>query len=122
MSLGIRCLLVITFLLCCLLSGCGEPSNNTAQLTNEPVMPNESTEAFTQAADLFVKSKCISCHGTDLRGRVGEATNLQKVGARRTIDEIASQIRHGGNGMPGYGSKLDDAQIQALADWLHSKK
>lgn len=104
------------------MTSCDRAGNQVNELPNESAIPRESPDAFVQASELFVKSKCISCHGAELQGRVGEATNLQKVGARRSIEEIKTKIASGGNGMPSYASKLDDEQITLLAEWLATKR
>lgn len=90
-----------------LLGGCGTSSRTTIGATDVP-------QAF--------RANCVSCHGADLQGRMGASTNLTKVGQRMTKDGIVKQIKQGGGGMPAFGSRLSDAQIQALASWLSAKK
>lgn len=68
------------------------------------------------------KANCVSCHGSDLQGRMGAQTNLQQVGARMSEPEIAEQIKHGGRSMPSFEDRLTDEQINALAAWLAGKK
>lgn len=68
------------------------------------------------------KQNCLSCHAGNLEGKVGPKTNLQQAGARLTKEQIVEQINRGGNGMPGYQGKLKPEEIDALADWLASKK
>nr|WP_275589187.1 cytochrome c [Paenibacillus sacheonensis] len=68
------------------------------------------------------RSNCISCHGTDLKGRMGDSTNLTKVGNRMSKAQIAAQIKQGGGGMPPFSGKLQDSQIEELAAWLSAKK
>ncbi|WP_028563822.1 c-type cytochrome [Paenibacillus pinihumi] len=67
------------------------------------------------------RTSCLSCHGTDLQGRVGEQSNLQQVGSRLSKDDIRKQIEQGGVIMPAYKSKLTPEQIEALAAWLADK-
>jgi cytochrome c551 len=71
---------------------------------------------------LYQKNNCVSCHGSELQGRMGEATNLQKVGARMTKEQIVKQIRDGSSGMPPFGSQLSPEEIDKLAEWLAGKK
>lgn len=90
-----------------LLSSCGSSSSVQTAAANVPKV---------------FKSNCISCHGTDLQGRMGPSTNLTQVGGRMTKDEITKQIKDGGGGMPAFSSRLSAAEIADLADWLSKKK
>ncbi|MGO4108204.1 c-type cytochrome [Paenibacillus sp. YAF4_2] len=66
------------------------------------------------------RANCVSCHGSDLQGRMGAQTNLQQVGARMTKPQIVEQIKHGGRSMPPQ-NRLTDEQIEGLAEWLAGK-
>jgi cbb3-type cytochrome c oxidase subunit III len=62
-------------------------------------------------------TNCGSCHvfadaGTS--GTVGP--NLDQ--ASPTVEQAATQIRNGGGGMPAFGDRLTDEQIQALAEYV----
>ncbi|WP_258171136.1 cytochrome c [Paenibacillus sp. R14(2021)] len=83
-----------------------------------------SSQAVTGSADTpqTFRSNCVSCHGTDLQGRMGAATNLTHVGKRMTKAEITKQIKQGGGVMPPFGSRLSDAEVEKLAGWLSAKK
>jgi len=69
-------------------------------------------------------SRCLSCHGTDLKGNVGGNSNISKVGARLSRDEIYNTIANGksGTSMPAFGNVLSEEEINELADWLASLK
>ncbi|MCZ8514125.1 cytochrome c [Paenibacillus filicis] len=84
--------------------------------------PADAMAGASEQVQAIYKQSCISCHGGGLEGRVGPATNLQKVGERMSKDQIAKQITSGGNGMPGFGTKLKPEDVDALAAWLASKK
>lgn len=68
------------------------------------------------------KANCVSCHGTGLQGRVGPATNLQKVGSRMNAPDITLQIEQGEGSMPAFKDRLTSEEIAGLAEWLASKK
>jgi cytochrome c551 len=68
------------------------------------------------------KANCVSCHGTELQGRVGPNTNLQKVGARMSTLDIIRQIEQGEGSMPDFKDRLSAEEIAGLAEWLSSKK
>lgn len=79
-------------------------------------------DAPKEVAAVYQSARCISCHGTDLQGRVGPGTNLQKVGARMSIEEIIKQIEEGEGTMPAYKDQLTAEEITGLANWLANKK
>ncbi|MFF2091665.1 c-type cytochrome [Paenibacillus sp. NPDC058174] len=103
--------------LAAVLAGCGGPSGSSTA-------PKTHMDATGDTAAVY-KANCVSCHGSDLQGRIGEATNLQKVGARMNETDIRKQIEEGSpnNGtMKGYKDRLTDEQIAGLAAWLAAKK
>ncbi|MCD1258722.1 c-type cytochrome [Paenibacillus athensensis] len=106
------------------LTGCAGGGTGVAPTASPSaaVPASEGGDAGAKAQELFTANKCISCHGVDLAGRVGPSTNLQKIGATQTKEQIAEQIRNGGGGMPAYKSKLSEDEVNQLADWLSSKK
>jgi mono/diheme cytochrome c family protein len=73
----------------------------------------------SKALQLF-KDNCMVCHGENLEG--GGGPNLQKVGGKRTKDEIMSKINKGGRVMPAFESELEKADVETLAAWLAAKK
>ncbi|WP_248929731.1 c-type cytochrome [Paenibacillus hamazuiensis] len=79
------------------------------------------TDAPQPVQELF-KQNCMSCHGTNLEGKVGPKTNLQHVAGKMSKEQIAKQISNGGGGMPSFGTKLKPEDVAALADWLSTKK
>lgn len=86
----------------------------------ESAMPLE-TGVFADAQAVY-KNQCISCHGTDLKGRVGGNSSLEKVGQRLSKAQIVNQITHGGNGMIAFKKRISAEEIDLLADWLAAKK
>ena len=80
--------------------------------------PLASDGTHEEAKALF-KQHCVSCHGADLRGRVGAETNISAIGSRLSEAEIADVIANGGpNRMPGFGGRLSADDIAALSAWL----
>ncbi len=111
--------LCIVFVLILIGSACAGPTDHHAQNSSSPEVPQASMNASEEAYALFTKAKCVSCHGQQLEGRVGEVTNLQNIASRRTVDDIMLKIQKGGNGMPGYEQKLSNEEIKLLANWLY---
>ncbi|MFC4809939.1 c-type cytochrome [Paenibacillus sp. GCM10023250] len=104
---AVRLLLVLAPAALLILGGCGSSAKTTIGSADTP--------------QIF-KSNCVSCHGSDLQGRMGASTNLTRVGKRMTKEQIKKQIKQGGGGMPAFSSRLSDAQINELASWLSGKK
>ncbi|MGG1660021.1 c-type cytochrome [Brevibacillus sp. NRS-1366] len=66
------------------------------------------------------KKQCLSCHAADLGGLVGPS--LQQVGTRLTEEQIMEKIRDGAKGMPSFEKLLSPEDLEALAQWLSTKK
>ncbi|OXM84981.1 cytochrome C [Paenibacillus rigui] len=117
---------LIALLLVMALAGCGSPAKNGGEPFGGDKNPNASSNAALAEApeqvQALYKQTCLSCHGNNLEGKVGPTTNLQKIGSKLSKDQIAKQITNGGNGMPGFGSKLKPEEVDALAAWLAAKK
>jgi cytochrome c551 len=99
-----------TIMLLAIAAGCGGGSETDALQDAPP-----------EVASLY-KAECLSCHGSDLQGRVGPNTNLEKVGSRMSVSEIVTQIEQGESVMQGFADQLTKEEIQSLADWLSGKK
>lgn len=98
---------------------CGE--NNSKPSENNSIQDASGKVSLQDAsADVqaIYKSRCISCHGTDLAGRMGEHTDLQNVHNTMSYDQIKAQITDGGDVMPGFKDKLTEDEINSLSAWL----
>ena len=91
-----------------------EPQTNT-----NPVKAASASDSGTEPGHRLFDRNCAHCHGDDARGDEGPSLhNLALSDAR-----IAKRIREGIKGeMPRFGSKLNDADIQALIAYLRSLK
>ncbi|OBZ13487.1 MULTISPECIES: cytochrome c [Bacillales] len=96
------------------MTGCGGGSGSSSQKNKALDGPDEVVAVY--------KANCVSCHGTGLQGRVGPATNLQKVGERMSAEDITKQIEQGGDTMPAFKERLTAEEIAGLSDWLAAKK
>lgn len=82
----------------------------------------ESTQAESEGADgaaVFATAGCGGCHTfspANSSGTVGPRLD----GIDLSKDEIAQQVRNGGGGMPAFGDRLSDAEIEAVADYVES--
>ena len=100
------------------LAGCGGGGSGDGRPADAG---NYFQDAPAGVASLY-KANCVNCHGSDLQGRVGANTNLQKVGSRMDASEIVNQIEQGKGVMPGFSDSLTEEEITALADWLAEKR
>ncbi|WP_424767358.1 c-type cytochrome [Paenibacillus sp. sgz302251] len=84
----------------------------------------ESAIALDGPAEVMTiyKANCVNCHGSELQGRVGSITNLQKIGAKLSAADIMRQIEGGEGTMPPFKDRLTSEEIAGLADWLATKK
>jgi len=78
--------------------------------------PDALADPNNQEAVSIYRQHCISCHASDLGGRVGPG--LTDVGASMTPEQIAGKIAAGGRGMPAFSNRLTEEEINLLAEWL----
>lgn len=103
--------------------GGGAGGGNTGGAGGNTGGADNGTNVVADRPDVY-NASCLSCHGTDLEGRVGGNSNLQNVGSKLSRDEILNTITNGrsGTSMPAFGNQLSEDQINELADWLASLK
>ncbi|WP_239551228.1 c-type cytochrome [Paenibacillus elgii] len=71
-------------------------------------------------AEAIYKKQCLSCHAADLRGKVGPG--LQEIGSKMTEQQLFGIIQDGARGMPAFKKVLSADELQALSQWLSTKK
>ncbi|MBN2982050.1 MULTISPECIES: c-type cytochrome [Cohnella] len=96
-----------------ILAACGK-GGSTAAPSGSPVEGPEETL-------ILYRDNCVSCHGADLAGKMGDPSDLRNVGDRLTREQIREQIVQGGDLMPAFGGRLTDEEIDALAAWLANR-
>lgn len=72
-----------------------------------------------EGAAVFAEAGCGGCHRfapADSNGTVGPPLD----GIDMSKDAIEQQVRNGGAGMPAFGDRLSDAEIEAVADFVQS--
>jgi mono/diheme cytochrome c family protein len=103
-----------------------QTETQTETTASEPAATEAATTEATQTeseqadgAAVFAEAGCGGCH------TFGPANSNGTVGPRLdgidlSKDEIAQQVRNGGGGMPPFGDRLSDAQIEAVADYVEN--
>jgi len=95
-----------------------EPAQTEAATTEST--ETEATETASEDADgaaIFAEAGCGGCHtfaAANSSGTVGPSLD----GIDLSKDEIEQQVRNGGGGMPAFGDRLSDAEIEAVADYV----
>ena len=70
---------------------------------------------------LFAERGCAHCHGANgVGGNIGP--DLQLVRKRMNAKRIRQQVHDGSNGMPPYGDKLTDGELNDLVAFLRQKR
>ncbi|MCC2686025.1 MAG: cytochrome c [Paenibacillaceae bacterium] len=95
-------------------------TGNAGGTTGNNGTSSNVTEGVTVDAQALYTKNCVTCHGNQMEGKVGP--NLQKVGSKLSMDQIAAKIQNGGGGMPAFKGQLKDTEINGLAAWLETKK
>lgn len=116
MQIRLKTSMFVAVILLVILTGCGGGGGG-AKTGKGEVLQSAPAELQT-----VYKNRCLSCHGAELEGRMGNVTNLQQVGSRLTRDQIAERIEVGKEPMPGFADKLTREEIDGLTDWLFSLK
>jgi mono/diheme cytochrome c family protein len=82
--------------------------------------PADDAAAPTDGAAVF-SSACASCHGSDGGGGVGaQLSDGLVVDRYPDIEDEIAVITSGSGGMPGFGTRLSEAEIRAVAEYIRS--
>ena len=96
-----------------------EPAETEGATTEATQTETEGESEDVDGAAVFAEAGCGGCHvftPANSEGTAGpplDAIDLSK-------DEIAQQVRNGGAGMPAFGDRLSDEEIDAVADYVES--
>ena len=83
--------------------------------TEETAPPGDTAEFDAEAV---AQGKCIGCHGGDLTGGMGPGL----VGTKLSKDELKDIVLNGTDGGMPAGLIKDDAELDAMADYILSLK
>ncbi|MGC7871113.1 c-type cytochrome [Desulfosporosinus sp. SYSU MS00001] len=91
-------------------------SSSTNSNTTSAPTPPSSTPTST-GKDIYDKN-CAACHGPAGAGGSARALNTET----RSQNEVSNTIRNGKGSMPGFGSSLSVADIQAVSEYVAGLK
>jgi mono/diheme cytochrome c family protein len=87
---------------------------------NKPQQQNISTKEAPKTENINPQSlymaKCVACHGSD--GKLGAAGAKNLADTKLTVDEVKKQITNGKGAMPPFSNQLNEAEIQAIAEYV----
>ena len=113
--MSVACIIIFVSVI---LSSCGQKGSNTASNGQQQSSKPISLSAAPNEVQSLYKARCISCHATDLSGKMGEQTNLQFIYQSLSYDDIVATITNGGEIMQPFKDKLSEQEINSLAAWL----
>jgi cytochrome c551 len=96
-----------------------EPAETEAATTGAAETETEGESESAEGAAVFAEAGCGGCHmfaPANSEGTVGPPLD----GIDLSKDEIEQQVRNGGGGMPPFGDRLSDEEIEAVADYVES--
>jgi cytochrome c551 len=97
-----------------------ESATTTTETTETATEAETETEGGEAADGAAVFSEaCATCHTFEPAGSSG-TIGPPLDGIDLSKDEIATQVRNGGGGMPAFEGQLSDAEIDAVSDFVES--
>lgn len=118
--MAIRLAFVLVAALALVGAGCGgdDEGGGAAETTVTETTATETTGGGTASgAMVFAQAGCGGCHTLAAAGSNGQVgPNLDDL--KPSVDEVESQVRNGGGGMPAFEGDLSDAEIQAVAQYV----
>lgn len=101
-------------------AGCGGDDDENGGASSTPAETTATSGGgATASADgkAVFAANCASCHtlaAADASGSFG--TNLDEL--KPDAATVSAQVKAGGGGMPAFEGQLDDAEIQAVSDYV----
>jgi mono/diheme cytochrome c family protein len=91
----------------------------TAETETETETETDGDGGDVDGEAVFASAGCGGCHQFEPAGSTGTiGPPLDGIDLSR--DEIAAQVRNGGGGMPAFGDRLSDDEIDAVADYVEN--
>ena len=95
------------------------PVSSSKPATDVPLVDADNAGVKT----IIEKAKCMTCHGTDLKGQAAaKIPSLHGVGDLLTKEELTATVTNGKGGMPSFKDVLSAQEIDTLTTWLSNQK
>jgi len=97
-------------------AGCGgDDDDSSATTATAPAAT--TTDTGTAGAEVFASAGCGSCHTLDAAGATGSTgPNLDELQPDK--ETVVSQVTNGGGGMPAFGDRLSEQEIEDVATYV----
>jgi mono/diheme cytochrome c family protein len=105
---------IVTFIV--IAAGCGGDDDSSATTANTPT--ETTTGGGSDAgAEVFASAGCGSCHTLAAAGSTGSTgPNLDDLQPDK--ETVVSQVTNGGGGMPAFGDRLSEQEIEDVATYV----
>jgi mono/diheme cytochrome c family protein len=106
---------VLVAALVVLAAGCGGGDDEDTSGTTVPAAT--TTEGGADGAAVFESAGCGGCHTLAAAGATGTSgPNLDELQPDK--DTVVEQVTNGGGGMPAFGDRLSEEEIDAVATYV----
>jgi mono/diheme cytochrome c family protein len=104
---------IVTFIV--IAAGCGGDDDSSATTANTPT--ETTTGGSAAGAEVFASAGCGSCHTLAAAGSTGSTgPNLDDLQPDK--ETVVSQVTNGGGGMPAFGDRLSEQEIEDVATYV----
>jgi mono/diheme cytochrome c family protein len=104
---------IVTFIV--IAAGCGGDDDSAATTAN--TAGETTTGGSTAGAEVFASAGCGSCHTLSAAGSTGSTgPNLDDLQPDK--ETVVSQVTNGGGGMPAFGDRLSEQEIEDVATYV----
>ena len=104
---------VMTFIVTA--AGCGGDDESSATTATTPAAT--TTDTGTAGAEVFASAGCGSCHTLAAAGTTG-TTGPDLDELQPDKETVVSQVTNGGGGMPAFGDRLSEQEIEDVATYV----
>jgi mono/diheme cytochrome c family protein len=116
-------------------AGCGGPAPDPTANARPTAAVRPAADSPAGAPDEFATTRadyaqfCVRCHKADGTGGLAEfddgktlkVPNLREHARKDSDEELAGQIRDGGDGMPPFKNRLDEKRINDLVRFIRKE-